>query len=192
MKMRTAFVAALLLFLASPRAVAAPSLSEAAGSYVIVPSQSVLAFAVPAVSGPGIKGRFARFEGTVDIPADSVEAARLTITIYPESVTTGQKRVDDFLKSDAVFDTRNERAIVFRSARVHRTGEDVATIEGNLTARGRTFRETFRARLADSRRGSLRFHVQGKVFRSRYGMDVGTPIYSNVVDFDMDLSVRRR
>ncbi|TIQ53780.1 MAG: polyisoprenoid-binding protein, partial [Mesorhizobium sp.] len=27
--------------------------------------------------------------------------------------------------------------------------------------------------------------------RSRYGMDVGTPIYSNVVDFDMTLTGRR-
>ena len=34
--------------------------------------------------------------------------------------------------------------------------------------------------------------ITGKVLRSRYGMDVGTPIYSNVVDFDMDFSAARR
>jgi polyisoprenoid-binding protein YceI len=91
-----------------------------------------------------------------------------------------------------VFDAVRERAIVFRSARVIRTGPDTATIEGSLTARGRTFRETFHARLAEFRPGIIRFHVSGKVLRSRYGMDVGTPLYSNVVDFNMDLAVRRR
>ncbi|RWB26073.1 MAG: polyisoprenoid-binding protein, partial [Mesorhizobium sp.] len=39
--------------------------------------------------------------------------------------------------------------------------------------------------------GTIRFHVTGQVLRSRYGMDVGTPIYSNVVDFDMTLTGRR-
>jgi polyisoprenoid-binding protein YceI len=29
------------------------------------------------------------------------------------------------------------------------------------------------------------------VLRSPYGMDVGTPIYSNVVRFDMELKARR-
>jgi polyisoprenoid-binding protein YceI len=41
------------------------------------------------------------------------------------------------------------------------------------------------------KRGVVAFHVTGKVLRSRYGMDVGTPIYSNVVDFDMTLVGRR-
>ncbi|WP_159586796.1 YceI family protein [Chelativorans xinjiangense] len=185
-------IVAVLLVLAAPLRAAVPSLSEVAGRYAVVASGSRLAFTVTAVGGPGIRGRFARFDGTIDIPADSVDRARVTITIYPDSVTTGQKRIDDFLKSDAVFDTANEQAIIFRSTRVRRTGEDTATIEGNLTARGRTFEETFHVRLAEAQGGNLHFHVQGKVFRSRYGMDVGTPIYSNVVDFDMDLASRRR
>ena len=39
---------------------------------------------------------------------------------------------------------------------------------------------------------SISFHVTGKVFRSPYGMDAGTPIYSNVVQFDMMLKARRK
>lgn len=31
-----------------------------------------------------------------------------------------------------------------------------------------------------------------KVLRSRYGMDVGTPLCSDVADFDMDLACTRR
>jgi polyisoprenoid-binding protein YceI len=29
------------------------------------------------------------------------------------------------------------------------------------------------------------FTVSGRILRSHYAMDVGTPIYSNVVEFDM-------
>lgn len=192
MALRAAFIMLLLLPATPFQVAAAPSLSEAAGRYVIVASGSRLAFTVSAVSGPGINAQFARFDGTIDIPASSVERARVTITIYPDSVTSGEKRIDDFLKSNAVFDTQNEQAITFHSTRVGRTGEDTAIIEGNLTARGRTFRETFSATLTEAQRGGLRFHVRGQVFRSRYGMDVGTPLYSNVVDFDMDLSSQRR
>ena len=32
----------------------------------------------------------------------------------------------------------------------------------------------------------------GDIFRSPYGMDAGTPIYSNVVRFDMDIRGKRR
>ena len=35
--------------------------------------------------------------------------------------------------------------------------------------------------------GTLRFHVTGKLSRALFNMDVGTPIYSNMVVLDMDL-----
>lgn len=185
-------IAILLLLLPVPLSAQVPSLSEAAGRYSLLAADSRLAFNVPAVRGLGIQGRFERFGGSLEIPAGGVERARVTITIYPDSVATGQNRVDDFLKSNAVFDIANEREIVFQSRRVKRTGEDTAVIEGNLTARGGTFPETFQVRLVEFDGDGIRFNVKGKVYRSRYGMDVGTPIYSNIVDFDMDLVARRR
>src|SRR5690606_717706 len=110
----------------------------------------------------------------------------------PASVSTGQQRVDAFLKSNAVFDAANEKQIVFRSSSVQRAGLDGAVVKGRLTARGKSAAETFRVTLESFSRGAATFHVTGKVFRSRYGMDVGTPIYSNVVDFDMRFVARRR
>ncbi len=187
---RVAVAAALLLF-ALPLRAEGPSLSDAAGRYALTPQGSRLAFTVPAAGGRAISGRFLNFSGRIDIPSDNVEQARVVITIFPDSVATGEARVDAFLKSNAVFDTANERAITFRSIRVRRTGADTATVEGSLTARGHTFREVFDVRLVEFSRGRVRFHVEGRVLRSRYGMDVGTPLYSNVVDFDMDLAARR-
>ena len=60
-----------------------------------------------------------------------------------------------------------------------------------LTARGVSHEETFRATLIRRDGDRVAFHVTGRVLRSPYGMDVGTPIYSNVVTFDMTLVGRR-
>ncbi len=169
----------------------AVSLSDAAGRYTISPGGSSIRFSISNMGGGGLKGAFARFAGTIRIGDTDIGRSTVDIVIYPASVGTGQDRIDAFLRSDAVFDTAREREILFRSTGVKRTGQTTAVITGRLTARGRTFPEQFTATLAGLKSGRIDFQVTGKVLRSRYGMDVGTPVYSNVVDFDMMLSGRR-
>jgi polyisoprenoid-binding protein YceI len=170
---------------------AAVSLSEVAGRYVINQNGSSIQFSIANAGGGSLKGDFSRFSGTIRLDSNDVGRSAVTITIFPESVATGESRVDDFLRSDAVFDVANEKEITFRSTSVQRTGDDTALIAGRLTARGKSFPEKFSVELAGLKSGKLQFHVTGKVLRSRYGMDVGTPIYSNVVVFDMMLTGRR-
>lgn len=179
-----------LLALAAAPAKAA-TLADAAGRYTIVQAGSEIAFSIDQIAGPGIRARFGQFSGTIDIDAKDVSRSRVSIVIVPGSVTAANSRVENFLRSDAVFDARNEKRITFRSTSVKRVGEDGAQVAGVLTARGRTAQERFNVRLRKLSKGSISFHVTGRVLRSRYGMDVGTPIYSNVVDFDMTLAARR-
>ena len=148
-------------------------------------------FSIAKLGGGGLSGAFGRFSGSIRIDGSEAGRSSVEITIFPESVGTGQGRIDSFLRSDAVFDSANAPEIVFRSTSVKRTSETTAVITGRLTARGRSSSEIFTARLDSLKRGAVAFHVTGKVLRSRYGMDVGTPIYSNVVDFDMTLVGRR-
>ena len=110
----------------------------------------------------------------------------------PESVRTGEPRVEKFLRSDAVFDVANFPEITFRSTRVTRIGENSARLEGMLTARGKSKKASFDIAVGSRTAHGIAFRVRGKILRSLYGMDVGTPIYSNVVDFDMDLHGSRR
>ena len=151
--------AAFAACLAVPAA-AAVALSDAAGSYTISPAASSIRFTIGKAGGGGFDGAFARFKGTIRIDNGDVGRSKVDLTIYPESVGTGQSRIDAFLRSDAVFDAANSPEIQFRSTSVTRTGDTSAL-------------------------------VTGKVLRSRYGMDVGTPLYSNVVDFDMTLTGKR-
>jgi polyisoprenoid-binding protein YceI len=182
----------LFLMLCGDGAIAAPSLDEAAGRYSIAPGGSAIAFTVDRVGGGGLKGRFARFSGEIDIDGRDIRRSHVDFVIFPESVTTGTDRVDRFLRSDAIFDAAHATKIAFRSTRIDRLGDTSATVSGLLTARGKSRTETFTVELTKFNRTAISFHVQGKVLRSPYGMDSGAPIYSNVVKFDMTLTGRRR
>ncbi|MBP2237923.1 polyisoprenoid-binding protein YceI [Sinorhizobium kostiense] len=177
---------------AAPAAARAPALADAAGNYRIARS-SVIRFNVPQVGGGGgIAGQFTRFTGAFRIDGRNVQRSSVEFTLYPDSVRARERRVEDFLRSSAVFDTASFQTVTFRSTRVTQTGPDTATIEGALTARGKTRRERFSVALTDWNRRTISFTIRGNIRRAPYGMDVGTPIYSNVVSFDMNISGVRR
>ena len=184
----------LLLALGSiplPATAAAPDLADAAGNYGITPA-SRIHFTVAQAGGGGIVGDFAKFSGNFRIDRNDVGHSTVEFTLYPESVKTGEKRIEDFLKSSAVFDTANFSTVTFHSTTVKQTGPDTAAVEGTLTARGTSRKERFSVTLLDWNRGSIAFNIRGNIHRSPYGMDVGTPIYSNVVEFDMNIKGQRR
>ena len=172
-------------------AVKSPGLAQVAGRYMISASSSI-GFTVEQVGGGGIRGRFGEFSGSFDLKPGNLSRAVVSFELMPESVATGQARIDEFLRSGAVFDTARYERIVFRSSRVEQTGPDTARVTGILTAKGHSSTEMFEVRLVEWSGRSIRFDVRGRVFRSRYGMDVGTPIYSNVVQFDMRITGQRR
>src|SRR5262249_51602599 len=98
-------VAASLLSISS-LAARADTLSEVAGRYNIQPS-SRIAFSVGQVGGGGIAGTFRKFTGVFALNKADVGRSEITFTLYPESVSTGESRIESFLRSDAVFDSAN-------------------------------------------------------------------------------------
>jgi polyisoprenoid-binding protein YceI len=169
----------------------ADTLSDLQGRYAIQPSSRV-AFSVAQVGGGGIDGVFQHFSGTFDLHPDNLARSSVNFSLQPGSVATGQSRVDDFLRSSAVFNVAAYPVISFRSTAVRQQGSDHAVIEGMLTARGIAHPETFDATLVKRQGRTVAFHVVGQMLRSPYGMDVGTPIYSNVARFDMVLDGQRK
>ena len=170
----------------------APALANAAGNYRIASSSSIQ-FSVGQVGGSGgIAGRFTKFSGIFRIDGDDIGRSSVEFTLFPESVKSTERRIEDFLRSSAVFDAANHKTVTFHSTGVSQTGPDTATIEGVLTARGKSRKERFDVRLTDWNRRSISFTIRGSIRRSPYGMTVGTPIYSNVVDFDMNIRGQKR
>ncbi|PTM98604.1 YceI family protein [Mycoplana dimorpha] len=186
----TLLVLPALLCVSSVQA-AAPELAQAAGTYVISGS-SQIRFTVDQVGGGGINGKFTKFAGRMRIDGNSIGASTVSFTLYPQSVATPEQRISDFLRSSAVFDAETYPTVTFRSTAVRQTGENTAIVDGMLTARGITHREQFAVRLQGLKGGTIAFNVTGDVYRSRYKMDVGTPIYLNVVKFDMDIRGDKR
>jgi polyisoprenoid-binding protein YceI len=167
------------------------TLEEAAGSYRVA-DNSQIRFSVGQVGGGGIAGEFATFTCTLQLNAADPSRSVVVFDLYPESVSTGQQRIDDFLRSAAVFDTANYDVVSFRSIDVRLTGPDTAVVHGIVTARGKSAEADFDVALTGEGPGSLQFRVTGDIMRSPFGMEVGTPIYSNVVRFDMQLETMRR
>lgn len=164
----------------------ADPLSSAAGRYRIDPA-SRIGFSIAQVAGPGIKGVIPDITGRFDIDADKPARSFVEISLGPSSVRTGQERVENFLRSSAVFSIATYPQITFHSTSVVQDGPRSAVVEGILTARGVSRPETFHATFTDQQRGSVTFHVTGNIARLPYGMGIGVPLYSNTVAFDMDL-----
>lgn len=181
---------ALLALASGASAAGAPSLDEARGTYAIDPS-SRIRFSVDQVGGGGIAGTFGKFSGHFKLDNRDIGKSVVQFVLYPASVVTGEARVESFLRSSAVFDTEAHATITFNSTTITRTSEDSADIDGQLTARGITRTERFHAKLTQWNRRTIAFDITGGIYRSRYGMDVGTPIYSNVVQFNMSVTGRR-
>ncbi|WP_374700969.1 YceI family protein [Aureimonas sp. AU40] len=160
------------------------------GSYRIAPTSSI-GFHVGQVGGGGIDGTIKEVSGQFRLDPSDPARASVSIDLKAASVATGQPRIDAFLQSEAVFDADAHPDITFRSTRVVQTGARTARIEGTLTAHGVSRPETFQAELTNQEKGRFVFHVVGDIYRTPYGMGVGTPIYSNVVNFDMRLEGQR-
>ncbi|MCR4268174.1 YceI family protein [Nitratireductor sp. ZSWI3] len=188
MHRRSIIFGAAVVLLARPAPAA--NLDDSVGRYRITAS-SRIAFTVDQVGGGGLSGSFPQFSGTIDLRDGALERSSVTFRLAPASVVTGESRVDAFLRSDAVFDVARHPEITFRSTRVRLIDASSAAIEGILSARGRSRPETFTATVVRRSGNAVTFKVTGNVLRSPYGMDVGTPIYSNIVRFDMTINGRR-
>jgi polyisoprenoid-binding protein YceI len=187
--LKTSLTVALLL--ATAISASSDTLSNLHGRYLITPS-SRIAFSVAQLGGGGIAGTFSRFSGTFDLRPDDIATSSVTFSLRPASVKAAEPRIENFLRSSAVFDAAAYPVITFRSTGIRPEGGNRAIVEGSLTARGISRREVFKATLIDGQGRTVAFHVVGDILRSPYGMDVGTPIYSNVAHFDMVLKGERK
>jgi polyisoprenoid-binding protein YceI len=107
-----------------------------AGTWVIDPVHSEVAFAVRHMMVSKVRGRFDRFSGEILTAADVADST-ITASIELASVTTGNERRDDHLRSADFFDVANHPVMRYSSTEV-RWDEDQLVLNGDLTLRGVT------------------------------------------------------
>src|SRR5262245_25930010 len=104
----------------------------------IDPAHSGINFSVRHMVVSKVRGRFTRFSGTLAI--DDADLARSTVeaTIDAASIDTGTAQRDAHLRSPDFLDVERFPEIRFRSTRIHKLGDDLYHVAGDLTIRGVT------------------------------------------------------
>ena len=108
----------------------------AGGTWSIDASHSSVNFKVKHLGLAETRGRFTRFEGTVEIgedPADTVVAGEIDAA----SVNTDDSRRDEHLRGANFFDVEHHPSLSFRSTRVWGRADEWK-LEGELTVAGVT------------------------------------------------------
>lgn len=177
------------LVLVWPAASFADQLSEVAGRYRLLPS-SRIHFSVAQAGGAAIEGEFTRFNGMFRLDRN-IGNSKVELSLEPGSVQAVDPRIEDFIRSEPVFDVANHPTVSFRSTGVKRTGDNTASIDGQLSAKGVTRPTQFSIAFKGQSGRTVKFHVTGKLSRAMFKMEVGTPIYSNMVVLEMDLVAQR-
>ena len=164
-----------------------PALANGAGAgvYTLDKSHASLVFAADHLGFSNYVGQFTRFDATLTIDPAAPEAATLTATVDPTSLTIPTPP-DGFLETLLGADWFNTAAfpeIQFVSTQIRQTGPADADVTGNLTFLGATLPLTFQTRFNGAYPGFLPydpnaragFHASGSLDRSAFGMTYGLP-----------------
>lgn len=184
-------VLAVIVLLTGAASAASTRLDGLAGHYA-VGAGSTVTFSISSTLAPTVHGRFGQFSGTFVLDPIHAEHSSVTFAVTAGSVSTGIGPLDSLLRSSIIFDATDHPDIRFVSTAVRRTSETTAGVDGMLTLKGQTMPEHFTVELSGNGGGQARFHVVGHVARSAFGMNVGRPIYSDEVVFDLDVEGRRQ
>jgi len=131
MKMRTRFVASLIL----PAALSSAALANE--TYKFDQSHSTIGFKIHQFLGT-TNGRFTKFSGEIDIDREHPEKSSVSAKIDVRSINTGIQKRDDHLRSAEFFNVAKFPDITFKSRSVTRTGPQSGDILGDLTMHGVT------------------------------------------------------
>lgn len=104
----------------------------APGVWVLDKSHTTVEFTARHLMVAKVKGRFAEFEGQLDV-ADDPRESTVDVTIKTASVDTREEQRDGHLRSGDFFDAEQYPDMVFRGTGVEHAGGDRWTILGELT-----------------------------------------------------------
>jgi polyisoprenoid-binding protein YceI len=116
--------------------IAALAACESAGAaQKIVPADSEIAF-VSKQMGVPVQGKFARFDGTINVDPAKPEGGRVAFNVDLASVVIGTPETAAELKKPEWFDVGKSPQATFQSTSIKATGPGKVDIVGKLTIRG--------------------------------------------------------
>lgn len=142
--------------------------------YALDPSHSTVEFIVKHLMISKVRGRFAAFQGAIELAPGSDLPQAITANIEAASIDTREAQRDAHLKSADFFDVENFPNLTFESTRIEGT-PDAFRVRGNLMIHGVT-REvelagSFEGRGADPWGGQrVGYSAHATISRKDYGL----------------------
>lgn len=109
-----------------------------AQSFAIDPAHTTVGFSVKHFGVSNVSGAFSDVTGTLEWDGKNLETAKTEIKIAAKSVDTRTQKRDDHLRSADFFEVAKYPSIAFKSKSVKLTGQNTATVVGDLTIKAIT------------------------------------------------------
>ena len=146
-----------------------------AGAYQLEPTHTSVTWRVSHLGLSNYTARFDKISGSLKLDPKAPEASLLSVTIDPNSVSTGLPNFDKEIAAK-FFKAETSPKIDFQSGKVQKTGADTALVTGNLTLAGVTKPVTLEVKWNGggfnkyAQAYGLGFSATGKLKRSDFGL----------------------
>jgi polyisoprenoid-binding protein YceI len=145
-------------------------------------AHSEIAFKVRHLMIAHVKGTFKIFDASIYTDAKDFSTAEIDLWIDPSSITTGDEKRDEHLKSADFFDVQIHKQITFTSSTIGQPDQDGNhELWGELTIKGVTKNLKLNVQLGGivkdpQGKEKAGFTVTGKINRSDWGLNWNTTI----------------
>ena len=112
--------------------------ATAAETYAIDPSHARVSFEVGHLGFSDVLGMFDKIDGTLTLDEENPANSSVSITIDAASIDTGWDARDEHIRTPDFLGVEANPEITFESTSVEVTGDDTATVTGDLTLLGQT------------------------------------------------------
>ena len=142
--------------------------------YALDAAHSTVEFTVRHLMISKVRGRFAAFQGSIELAPGSDVPQRVSVSIDTNSIDTREEQRDNHLRSADFFDARKYPTMTFESTRIEGDSGDFR-VTGNLTLHGVTKEVTlkgeFEGRAADPWGGRrVGYTAQTAINRKDFGL----------------------
>lgn len=166
----------------------------AADKFLLDASHASVLFSISHLGFSKTYGRFNSVEGAFTLDADAPEKSSVVVTLDAASIDTNHKERDEHLRGKDFFDTAQYPNLIYKSTSVTRTGENSATVTGDLTMHGVTKPVPLEVTLnktgphpRDATKTVAGFSARGALKRSDFGMTYGVPVLGDEVELIIDV-----
>lgn len=167
--------------------------SGRAEPYVLDKDHAHLTFAVDHLGFSLVRGRFTDFDAEIDFNPDDPEAAQVSVTIKTDSVISYSDVRDKAVRGKSLLYVKKFPTMTFVSTGLKLTSSNEAMVTGELTLRGVTREESFKAVMRRAavneltKRKTAGFSVEGEIDRREYDMGWGVGAVGAIVQFAFDI-----